>query len=156
MIEKSRAKADKAFSPPLIRLSDWIFLPGGCTEISTPAVSKSPSVNIRSAEPPPNIWRKVTLKLSRMASKVDLKRSLTSSFISSIVSKSRFLADRTSSRCSLRKFKRLLTSSNCSTASRLTGPKARMAFSKSLTWLSAAGKLSNGRAWLLASSKLIW
>ena len=52
---EKRAKADKAFSPPLIRFKDWIFLPGGCTEISTPAVRRSGSVRIKSAEPPPNI-----------------------------------------------------------------------------------------------------
>ena len=132
MIEKSKAKADKAFSPPLMRLSDWIFLPGGWTEISTPAVNKSPSVKIKSADPPPNICLKVILKLSRIASKVDLKRSFTSSFISSIVARRRFLADRTSSRCVFKKSKRFLTSSNCSTASILTGPKARIAFSNSL------------------------
>ncbi len=26
---EKQARADKAFSPPLMRLSDWIFLPGG-------------------------------------------------------------------------------------------------------------------------------
>ncbi|MDE8688336.1 glycogen/starch/alpha-glucan phosphorylase, partial [Streptococcus gordonii] len=28
IMEKSKARADKAFSPPLMRLRDWIFLPG--------------------------------------------------------------------------------------------------------------------------------
>ena len=73
-----------------------------------------------------------------------------------MVVKRRFLADKTSFRCVLRKSKRFFTSSNCSTASRFTGPSARIDRSKSLTCPSDTAKFSRGRAFWLASSKLIW
>ncbi len=43
-MEKSKAEPMGAFPTTHEVKESWIFLPGGWTEISTPAVSKSPSV----------------------------------------------------------------------------------------------------------------
>ena len=110
---------------------------------------------MRSADPPPNICLKVIRKDSRIASNVDLKRSFTSSFISLMVSRRRFFAAKTSSRWPERKSNRVLTSSYCSIASILTGPKALIAFSKSFKTCSDWARFSSSLAWLDASSKLI-
>ena len=156
MMAKRRARADKAFSPPDIRLSDWIFLPGGCTEISTPASRRLSEVKIKSAEPPPNIWVKVCLKLSRIASKVALKRDFTSSSMSFMVFRRRLLASSKSSFCPFKKSRRCLTSSNWAIASTLTGPKALIERSRPCRFWRVCSTLSRGLAWPLATSSVIW
>ena len=67
-------KLIRLFSPPLTRFKDWIFLPGGCTEISTPAGQKIWLWSESNQQNLQTFWTKVTLKDSGNGFKsVDLK-----------------------------------------------------------------------------------
>ncbi len=123
IMEKSSESWQGLFSPPpLMRLRTGSSGCSGCTEISTPAVKDwSPSLVCR---PPPN---EGYLKFTN-GPKVDFETfPRLSSFISFLmVVKRRFLADKTIISLCIEKVQRFFTSSNCSTASRFTGPSARI------------------------------
>ena len=113
----------KARSPPESKLSDWSFLPGGWAIISIPVSSKfSGSVNSSVARPPPNKRGNVRSNWVLTASKVVLKRVVTSSSISVMVSSSVCLASSKSCCCAVKNVNRSCTASNSSIANKFTAP----------------------------------
>ena len=102
-MEKYRAMATKAFSPPLKRVMVFSAFPGGWTLISIPQERMSlGSSSSNVALPPPKSSRKVAWKASLMRANCWAKISVISLVMPSMTPVSSALAFSTSSRWSVR------------------------------------------------------